>query len=135
MIELGNKLTVKVSCLHLLVGRELSGSLWRSKNHRLVLRFRVFLRFFLQLLQGMCINWQVTLLNDRWVGGFVNHHRFLLGDEVLLEEELLIEGLVLLNQIVKPSSVHALSIAQRGIFNWGATLLLPAMIVVKDGGP
>jgi hypothetical protein len=82
----------------------------------------------------MCINWQVTLLNERWVGGFVNHYRFLLGDEILLEEELLIEGLVLLNQIIEPSSVRALSMAQRGIFNWGGTLLLPMMIVVKNGG-
>ena len=52
--------------------------------------------------------------------------------EVLLEEELLIEGLVLLNQIVEPARVRALSMTQRGIFHGGATLLLPMMIVVKD---
>ena len=80
----------------------------------------------------MCINRQVTLLNYWWVGSFVNHHRFLLGYEVLLEEELLIEGLVLLNQIVEPARVRALSMTQRGIFHGGATLLLPMMIVVKD---
>ena len=82
----------------------------------------------------MCINWQVTLLNYWWVGGFINHHRFLLGDEILLEEELLIKVLVLLNQIVEPASVSALSMGQRGIFNGRATLLLPMIIVVKDGG-
>ena len=82
----------------------------------------------------MCINRQVTLLNYWWVGSFVNHHRFLLGYEVLLEEELLIEGLVLLNQIVEPARVRALSMTQRGIFNGRATLLLPVIIVVKDGG-
>jgi hypothetical protein len=80
----------------------------------------------------VCINWQVTLLNYWWVGGFVNHHRFLFGDEIFLEQELLIEGLVLLNQIVEPSSVRALSMAQRDIFSGRATLLLPVMIIVKD---
>ena len=83
----------------------------------------------------MCINWQVALLNYWWVGGFVNHHRFLLRDEVFLEQELLIEGLVLLNQIVEPARVRALRMAQRGIFNGRATLLLSMIIVVKDGGP
>jgi hypothetical protein len=82
----------------------------------------------------MCINRQVTLLNYWWVGSFINHHRFLLGYEVFLEEELLIEGLVLLNQIIEPARVSALSMTQRGIFNGRTTLLLPVIIVVKNGG-
>ena len=77
----------------------------------------------------------VTLLNQRWVGGFVDHHhRFLLGDEVLLEKEFLIEGLVLLDQIVEPAALGSLSRQRWLIFNGRVALLLSMVIIVKDGG-
>lgn len=58
LIELRSTLTFEIDwlCLPLVRRGQLSDSLWRPENHRLVLRFRVLLRFLLQLLQGMCID-------------------------------------------------------------------------------
>ena len=128
--------------LHLLVLRELllsdtTTTFGLAENHRLILGFRVYLRFLLQLLHRLSIDGKVvvTLLNQRWVGGFVDHHhRFLLGDEVLLEKEFLIEGLVLLDQIVEPAALGSLSRQRWLIFNGRVALLLSMVIIVKDGG-